>query len=200
MNQIFVISDIFGRTPALERLVQDLTVPGTCADILDPYKGTDQGFASEAHAYDAFMSRTGLESYREIVKEQLGSVKEPACLIGFSVGATAVWQISGDPAFKKKVVRAYCFYPSRIRHFPDIQPCFEIELIFPISEPAFDVNKMMALQAGKSNVTCRKEKGKHGFMNALSPHYDESMSKNNQRDLAAKIEKERLHIRKIGRL
>lgn len=199
MTRILIISDIFGRTRSLDRLARGLALPGTYVEILDPYKGVDQKFTSQQQAYDAFMAHVGLESYREIIIGKTGSCRGPLFLIAFSVGASAVWQISGDPAFQY-VSKASCFYPSQIRHFPGVVPCFDLELIFPSSEPGFDVDEMIATQTEKPHVTCKKEKGKHGFMNALSPGYDENLYKNNRLHLAEKIENEMQCIRKTGKL
>jgi dienelactone hydrolase len=171
LKTIFIISDIFGRTPALDQLAQNFAVPGAQVDIVDPYKGVDQNFASQEQAYDSFMSRIGLDGYQKLIEDRLGSCEGAICLIAFSVGASAVWRLSGNPVFKH-IVKAFCFYPSQIRHFPDIQPCFDTELIFPVSEPGFDVDEMSILQEVKPLVSCRKESAEHGFMNALSPGFN----------------------------
>jgi len=174
LSQIFIISDIFGRTPALEQLAQDLAPPGFAVELLDPYKGVDQGFSSQEQAYDAFMAGIGLDDYQKFIKKKLNSYNGTIFLIAFSVGASAVFRLSGNPAFNH-VRKAICFYPSQIRHFPDIDPCFDLELIFPNCEPGFDVDKMMAMQKRKETVSCQKAPGSHGFMNKLSPGFHERL-------------------------
>ncbi len=176
MSQIFIISDIFGRTPALAQLAQDFTPSGTAVELLDPYNGVDQGFTSQEQAYEAFIAGVGLDGYQKFIEKKLNSYNGTICLIAFSVGASAIFRLSGHPAFNH-VRKAVCFYPSQIRHFPDIDPCFDLELIFPNSEPGFDVDKMMAVQKKKETVSCQKAPGSHGFMNKLSPGFHEGLYK-----------------------
>ncbi len=61
MRRIFV-SDIFGRTPALEELASG--IPGD-VELVDPYDGKRMDFRNEAEAYRFFCSEVGLDKYTE---------------------------------------------------------------------------------------------------------------------------------------
>ncbi|MCF6248257.1 MAG: hypothetical protein L3J69_12990 [Desulfobacula sp.] len=65
---IFVISDIFGKTPALKRLC-DMLSKKTDIEIIDPYGGIDPSFNSEALAYERFMGQVGLDKYCTIIED-----------------------------------------------------------------------------------------------------------------------------------
>ncbi|MFA5905690.1 MAG: hypothetical protein WC836_17290 [Desulfobacula sp.] len=172
MTVLFLVSDIFGRTKALEAISERLSNVAPDIRIIDPYQGIDHGFETEAHAYDYFINRVGLETYQDILMDQLtSSGPDMMILIGFSVGASAIWAASDQPVFKR-AKKAFCFYGSQIRHNTGIQPLFDIELIFPEQEPHFDVDELIRNLNTKSRVTCSKAPGLHGFMNKLSPHFD----------------------------
>jgi len=54
---IILVSDVFGRTPALVKLGEELNT----AIIVDPYDGINMDFKNEAEAYSYFMDNVGLE-------------------------------------------------------------------------------------------------------------------------------------------
>ncbi len=107
-----IVSDIFGRTPALENLCKAL---GSNVDIIDPYAGKYMCFKTEQEAYDFFMANVGLEAYCCVLKSKLEKDSIPLILIGFSVGASAIWQVS-ESFSNKKIKHVVCFYGSQIRH------------------------------------------------------------------------------------
>lgn len=168
---LFFISDIFGRTPALETLCRQVCGRSGRFTIIDPYGGQDQGFSSEARAYAVFTERVGLEAYSRIIAARLGRDRGHILAAAFSVGASALWRLSRDTSFSR-IRQAVCFYGSQIRHHPDITPCFRIRLIFPDHEPHFDVDDLMERLETKDRVSCRKAAGRHGFMNQCSPNFD----------------------------
>ena len=184
MTPLYVISDIFGRTPVLEEFCHDLTGPDFL--IIDPYKGKHMEFDTESRAYAFFMEHTGPDQYRSIIKDRLQPAGEGIRVIGFSVGASAVWQISGEKGFSH-VKKAICFYPSRIRDFPDIRPGFDVTLVFPASEPQFDVDEMILKQTGKPRVSCCKADGGHGFMNRLSKNFHPDLYRTFIRDMGRRL-------------
>lgn len=173
-TQLFVVSDIFGRTPALETLCMSLALTADSVEIIDPYGGIDHGFDSEPDAYTHFMADTGLARYADIIETHLSNLRDNVIIIAFSVGASAVWRLSGKNQFPR-VKKAVCFYPSQIRHFPDVQPCIDMELIFPAAEPQFNVDEMILKQQFKTRVACIKTDGYHGFMNRLSDNFDAAL-------------------------
>nr|NJM03957.1 hypothetical protein [Desulfobacula sp.] len=171
MATLFIIADIFGRTRALEAMGQELsdTIPDT--RIIDPYQGLDHRFETEARAYDYFTDRVGLASYASILTEALASPGPDTVLIGFSVGASALWSVSDRP-FRRHIQKAFCFYGSQIRQYTGVRPRFDMDLIFPKQEPHFAVDELIHALAGKDRVSCSKAPALHGFMNKLSPHFD----------------------------
>ena len=171
MTRLFLVADIFGRTPALETIGKRLSEIVPDIGIIDPYQGGDHPFETEAHAYDYFMRRVGLRKYRSILMNHLASSDPDIVLIGFSVGASAIWAVSGHPP-PGHIKKAFCFYGSQIRQNTDIQPVFDMELIFPEQEPHFDVDELIRTLKPKNRVTCSKAMGLHGFMNEYSPHFD----------------------------
>ncbi len=171
MTTLFLIADIFGRTRALESIGQDLSETVPDIRIIDPYQGVDHPFETEVLAYAYFMERVGLKNYRSILTDTLADPGPGTVLVGFSVGASALWSVSDRP-FCRHIQRAFCFYGSQIRQYTGVQPRFDMELIFPEQEPHFDVDELIGILTVKDRVSCSKAKGLHGFMNELSPHFD----------------------------
>jgi len=93
-------------------------------------------------------------------------------LIGFSVGASAIWSMSSHPAIKT-ITKGICFYSSQIRHHTDLQPQFEIELILAHYEPHFDVKSLHVELATKANVNVKHVNYLHGFMNPHSSNFNQ---------------------------
>lgn len=171
LKTIMLISDIFGRTPALEELGRVLSRGARDLEIVDPYRGRDLGFETQDQAYAHFTSHVGVDRYLEILENRLGSDPETIIPIGFSVGASVLWRASANPKMSS-VSKGFCFYGSQIRQYADIQPLFDLELIFPGSEPHFDVPGLIQILSAKKRVSCTRAAGPHGFMNRLSPGFD----------------------------
>ena len=169
--KIFLVSDIFGRTQAFETICTQLSQAATDLQIIDPYNGVNHKFETQTHAYEYFMDRVGLKEYQDILTNKLTQYEQDIVLIGFSVGASAIWGISHQPSLKH-VQKAFCFYGSQIRRNINIHPLFDIELIFPKQEPFFNVDELISLLHKKTLVTCIKINGRHGFMNELSTHFN----------------------------
>jgi dienelactone hydrolase len=155
LTTLFLVADIFGRTRALKTMGQDLSEAVPDIRIIDPYQGLDHSFETEALAYAYFMDHVGLETYRSILTEALADPGTDTVLIGFSVGASAIWSVSDRPCFRH-IQKAFCFYGSQIRQYTDITPRFDMELIFPEQEPHFDVDELIHTLAGKDRVFCSK--------------------------------------------
>jgi dienelactone hydrolase len=162
-----IISDIFGRTPALEDLAGAV---GSVMDIIDPYGGKQMGFDDEPRAYAHFMAHVGIAAYEKILAAHLADTPPVSVLIGFSVGAAAIWGIS-QTLTPDKIHRAVCFYGSQIRHKPDIVPHIRIEHILPKKETGFSSDDLAAILSCKKNVTVHRTPYLHGFMNQLSPNF-----------------------------
>ena len=168
--QEIVVADIFGRTPALEKLSVFF---GEGTEIIDPYAGERLDFRDESQSYTYFMDRVGLDGYCAILREKLRPVSRPSELIGFSVGASVTWRISDslDPGC---ILRAVCFYGSQIRYYRDVNPSVTVDLVWPRFERHFDVDKLAREMALKSNVRTHRTPYLHGFMNPLARNFDRS--------------------------
>ena len=165
---IIVVSDVFGKTPALITLSNELNA----IKVIDPYNGIDMDFKSESEAYSYFMEQVGLDAYLEKIREQIQQLTSTVTLIGFSICASAIWRLS-EKTTTSHVNRAVCFYGSQIRNFTSIEPQFEVELVFPNSEPHFDVCRLQSYLSKKQNVTTSQVAYLHGFMNYYSNNYNQ---------------------------
>lgn len=170
-RDILIAADIFGHTPALDRLAGQL--PGSSIEIVDPYGG-QKFFQDEAEAYDFFSSHLTIAAYGRLIADRLKSGNPAQILLGFSVGASAIWHLSGDPAFAY-INKAFGFYGSQIRHHTQIQPVFDIRLIFPNAEPYFDVDALIQTLETISRVSCLRTAGLHGYMNEYSQNFDAAL-------------------------
>lgn len=162
-----LVSDIFGRTSALEKIAEAL--PGK-VDIFDPYDSKHMAFNSEAQAYAYFSSEIGLDAYTDMLSSKIASLTDQVSLVGFSVGASAIWRISEKKELEN-ISDAICFYGSQIRNHIDITPIFPIQLIFPSSESHFLVSELIHSLEGKENIEIHRADFPHGFMNSHSENF-----------------------------
>nr|WP_133468587.1 hypothetical protein [Paraglaciecola marina] len=165
---IILVTDIFGKTPALVKLSEELNAKV----IVDPYGGVDMAFKNEAEAYSYFMENIGIEDYLSILLKATESISSVCTLIGFSIGASIIWKLS-EKLSVKNVNRAICYYGSQIRNFKEVNPLFEVELIFPKKELHFDVLELQNELSKKKNVNTTKVDYLHGFMNLYSTNYNQ---------------------------
>ncbi|MEI6897712.1 MAG: dienelactone hydrolase family protein [Psychromonas sp.] len=164
--QTIIVTDIFGKSNALIALAKALNV----TQIIDPYDGLDMRFKNEPEAYCYFSEQIGLDRYLQKAIECLSQSSDRVLLIGFSIGASVIWRLSELPTLKQ-IKQTLCFYGSQIRHYTDINPVFDIELIFPSSESHYDVTSLTTTLANKSHVNSYQVNNLHGFMNAHSDNY-----------------------------
>ncbi len=170
--ELVVASDIFGRTPELDTLVSELSSSYAKFTIVDPYKGQYLQFKNENEAYVYFQHHCGLHRYKDHLSKVIQQRHSPLCMIGFSVGASVVWALSGEMNFMDNS-KAFCFYGSQIRFMVDVEPKVEMTLIFPKYEIHFDVAQLSSQICGKKRVRCFQEVSLHGFMNKRSDNFDE---------------------------
>lgn len=163
-----VVTDIFGKTNALETLCQQFS---TVFHIVDPYLGAEKRFKSEAMAYECFMKECGVEAYAGILEGVLSNQIDPVNLLGFSVGASAIWQLS-DSLSQLNVRHAAGFYGSQIRHNFSNSPSVKLDLFIPKEEDTFDVSIFGTALADTSNVVLHHTAYRHGFMNQHSTNFD----------------------------
>ena len=181
LASIVLITDVFGLNAGLLALGAKLGAK----TIINPYAGEHMGFASEADAYAYFIESLGHDGYLQHVQSVIGSMlrqapKQPVVLVGFSVGATVIWRLSGELANNVagqgllehgQIQHGLCFYGSQIRNFTQINPRFGIDIILPKHEPHFDVQALQATLSSKANVSITHTDYLHGFMNAHSDNY-----------------------------
>ena len=167
--QNIIISDVFGITEALEQIASSLS---GATDILDPYNSINMDFNNEGEAYSCFTSEVGLDKYADTLKECIQSFSERLNLIGFSVGASAIWKISTQTKLKS-ISSATCFYGSQIRHYRNLYPTFPIKLIVPATEEHFSVSELITDLSGRKNIQIQQVPFVHGFMNSHSRNYDQ---------------------------
>ena len=167
MNLI-IVADIFGKTPALEKLCSNL--PGATR-IIDPYDSVFMDFKNEEQAYKYFIKNTGMKKYTDTLCQAISSESDQ--LIGFSVGACAIWLLS-EHEISQNISGAVCFYGSQIRDATDLFPKFPIKVILPKQEELFSVKELSSKLELKQNVKIHQSRYLHGFMNVYSKNYNQT--------------------------
>ncbi|WP_076419800.1 dienelactone hydrolase family protein [Colwellia sp. UCD-KL20] len=176
MKYTYVVSDIFGLTPALKALVTTLNtaLPVSAPQIIivDPYHGEQMNFESEAAAYSYFTEHVGVADYAKHLRATLDlQIYSHNTVIGFSVGASALWALSAKNNIN--VDHAIYFYGSQIRHWLDIQPQIKSTVILPKKEEHFDVDDLQEKLKNLSMVSIKRCSFYHGFMNRHSVNFNE---------------------------
>ena len=174
MMKLLIITDIFGRTKALDDFANYFDEKPISIEIVDPYNGEYRNFDTEAHAYKSFQKEIGLDNYTNLLRQKVKNVNSKrVVLLGFSVGASAIWAASQHIDIEEKLYKGICFYSSQIRNYLDTNPNFEIELYFAESEPSYEVGEVATNLAKKKRVECFSTNYMHGFMNKLSKNFNE---------------------------
>jgi dienelactone hydrolase len=168
---VFIATDIFGRTDAIEGLAQQFAEQDVAVTVVTPYAGhTFRHFPDERTAYSAFLEECGHARYADILLTSIHATDARVLAIGFSAGASALWHIS-DGAARLSLHHIIGFYPSQIRHALHIIPSCPVTLIFPCREAHFHLEPIMHRVSQLPHVACLKTGYLHGFMNPLSCHY-----------------------------
>ena len=173
--EIILATEIWGRTPHTDALADRLRPHAEKVTVTDPYDGRDPHFSSEEQAYAAYLDHGGLEPHARRITALALEGSHPAFLIGFSAGAGAVWATACTEDVP--ILHTCCFYGSAIRTMADRTPFSPVDLIFPDSEPHFDVNALAAELEDKPLTTCHRADAGHGFMNPLSRNHDETANR-----------------------
>ncbi len=155
---VVIVHEVRGVTENLVRLASFLTSEGFAVVLPSLY--SDGFVGSDEHAsYRKFYSEVGIEralmAIGDIIEEHVGA---KISLLGFSVGATVAWLLSGNG----KIDSAIGFYGSRIRNHLDIQPSADVDLYF-CREKGFDVEETIGTLNAKRNVSAALIPGEHGF-------------------------------------
>lgn len=192
MINIYIVADIFGITPALLALKDELATSLALANksvsftLVDPYQGQQMNFDNETKAYEYFIEHVAVEKYAQhlysvlakqathISSKSQNSLKDKTraktIVIGFSVGASAMWSISNKADLN--IDQAIYFYGSQIRHFSDIHPKIESTVILPKREEHFDVDTLQATLENLPLISIKRSRFFHGFMNKNSINFD----------------------------
>ena len=171
-----VVPDIFGVTPELGELVAGIggtaTIINPYAAVADRFWSTPADFHSESQAYTFFTTKVGLDAYTRSVSRLLVTMSEVVLLVGFSMGASAVWRATCSPKCISTVRLAVGFYGSQIRHFCDESPAVPFRFIMPATERHFSVQRLTNSLSVMPNVSVQMTPYLHGFMNRRSEHFD----------------------------
>ena len=185
MNLI-VVSDIFGRTSALNTFVNQFYDYYKMIRVIDPYSGENLHFHNEEDAYQHFHQQCGLEQMTDQLRTELDETKDVVDIIGFSVGASAAWEVSGENQYRQ-IRKVICFYGSRIRDKMEIDPTASTSLIFPKLEKSFDLEPVIQALENKNNTEIIRTEYLHGFMNKESVNYSQAAYKYFSKRLQDKV-------------
>lgn len=180
---IMLVSDIFGVTLSLKELANILSTTGYEVVIVDPYDGIEHDFLDEEQAYTYFMKKVGLPLYAQHLEGAIAHCaknmnvnrqgRKVKALIGFSIGASVIWQLSANKCMTD-VEQAFYFYGSQIRHYIDIDPQVKSTVVFPARELHFSVDDLQKQIKMSSNVSTKRCKYLHGFMNFHSVNFNQN--------------------------
>jgi dienelactone hydrolase len=169
MNLI-IVSDIFGRTTSIDRLIRLLSPLYGDVSLIEPYAGERIDFQDEAEAYRHFQQHCGSEKLTALLLKKVAAAQTAVDLVGFSVGATAVWELSANDC-SQKMRQVAAFYGSRIREKTDITPKVPTTLIFPAKEEGFNLDQVIQCVENKRLVEIIRTGYLHGFMNCASCNF-----------------------------
>lgn len=168
--QVMIATDIFGINNDVNQLVKRLESDEVKVRVIDPYEGEKIDFQTDEEAYAFFLKHCGIDRYITLIQKELSSVVTPCVVIGFSVGAASAWKAT-DGLDLSKHLHLICFYPSQIRHYLEVNPTCYVTVVFPESEPSFDIDNVMHQLNRQKMVSCFKSQFKHGFMNQNSRNH-----------------------------
>ncbi len=170
--KLIAVTDIFGKTKYFDEIVNHISEPYTSVDILDPYNGKEMGFKDENEAYAHFQKKIGLEKYSaNLYKKLQGKENANLTLLGFSMGASAIWSLSAKLDLYKNT-KAIGFYGSQIRNYLHIDPKIIIDLYFSKTESSYNVTEVVNNLSKKEKVNCYRTTYFHGFMNRKSANFN----------------------------
>jgi len=174
-KHLVIVSDIFGRCAGLNRLLQDLAATSAVQiQLIDPYGGALQHFATEQQAYAAYSAQCGHDIYAGQVVQALQAAAQPFALaVGFSAGAGALWRALADTTVTR-VKKAVLFYPGQIYQHIVLNPQAPTQVIFGQSEPHFAVADICAQLQQKRGVSAVATPYAHGFINPASKAFNET--------------------------
>lgn len=174
---VIVLHEIYGINSHIMAVCDKLAKYGF--DVIAPNLLNQEepyDYREEKAAYNNFKENIGFNQACSQIKALLNKVKEShkkIYLLGFSAGATIAWLCSEASGCDLVIG----FYGSRIRDYLTIKPKCPALLLFPSTEPSFDVDSLLLHLAQIENVEVAKIAGHHGFADPFSPHYDRAAAK-----------------------
>lgn len=172
MNLI-VVTDIFGNTSVLNEFCNQFSEFYNETIVVDPYDEKIMNFDNEQNAYQYFQQHCGIGNLTEKLEKEIVKSDSIFDIVGFSVGGTSAWVISGKCKLKN-IRKIVCFYGSRIREKTDISPNISTKVIFPSFENSFELEPVIQSIENKQNVEAIRSNYLHGFMNKKSVNFSES--------------------------
>ncbi len=166
---LLLATDIFGHTPEMQAFARQL---GGAVRIVSPYGHERPRFSGEMEAYGAFQAAGGVEAYARALAPLLAE-KPWNLTVGLSAGASALWVALAQADTPPR--RAVLYYGSRIRQQAHLRPAGDIRLIFAQREASFDPAPLAAELARAGYDASVLPGTAHGFLNPLSPGYDEGV-------------------------
>lgn len=171
---IVVLHEIYGINEHITMVGGDLALAGlavVCPDLLN--LGNPFSYDHEPEAYQYFLNNVGFAKAAELVTDLLREVRERyrrVILLGFSIGATTGWLVSGAVADCDGFIG---FYGSRIRDYLYVAPKYPVLLFLPLAETSFKTEELAVKLVNKENVTVQILEGGHGFADPFSRNYHE---------------------------
>jgi hypothetical protein len=165
-----IATDIFGETKQVKEFAGSLGENQT-VKIVSPYQNQPV-FCIEKLAYQHFCLVGGIDHYKNILRSTLLASSECKVIIGFSAGAAALYALLSEVELNKKP-QIYLFYPSQIRHMLSLEPKINCNIIFPASEPHFDIKAVIDDLKRRSQIKIQHTHYQHGFMNKLSKGFSQ---------------------------
>lgn len=180
---IIIATDIHGINDQLRHLFCAL---GDELIFLSPWDSDSSPYNNEQEAVAAFQADHGLEKYQQKIAQQAGN--SPALLIGFSVGATALWRhLASNHCHPQS--QAHLYYGSRIRDHQDLIPRCQTKVIFAEHEASFKPADIIT-NITHPHVACSIISGTHhGFMNPHSANFREELVRGEVDYLRTLVEK-----------
>ncbi|NHB89410.1 hypothetical protein [Photorhabdus tasmaniensis] len=130
------LTDIYGISEHVELIAKRL---GGDVSFISPYERESEIPNNKDAVYEYFHSVSSIEKYTQKVRCALEYVDYSVMLVGFSIGATVGWRISGDSHFP--IRNSICIFGSRIRDYLNVKPIRPISLFFSNDEKYF-INKL----------------------------------------------------------
>ena len=167
--RIIIANDIHGITAEVATLLAPLGV----SQMLSPWPDDVCPPQDEHTAVTMFLQGGGIPAYAKRIADAVA--KEPAILIGFSVGATSLWHYVATSDCHPEG-KAILYYGSRIRNALELVPRCKTKLIFAEHEASFDPASLLT-SLDDTMTTCEILSGaSHGFMNPLHARFDADLA------------------------